>query len=146
MGGGSASKDALIGTEVDGRYLVQSELGVGGMGRVYRAEQTNIGRSVAIKVLSGEFSNNHEAVERFKNEDPVPVYRRLRNRGRLAPEGLKYISSWVNERLESCFQLMETADPKLIDEWISNWNDIIEFKVYPVISSTDAQERVSSRL
>ena len=85
-------------------------------------------------------------VERFKKRDPVPVYRRLRDRGRLAPEGLKYISSWVDERLESCFQLMETADPELIDEWISNWSDIIEFKVYPVISSTDAAEKVSSRL
>ena len=84
-------------------------------------------------------------VGRFKNEDPVPVYRRRRNHGRLAPEGLKYISSWVNERLESCSQLMETADPELIDEWISDWHDIIEFKVYPVISSTDVAERVSSR-
>lgn len=85
-------------------------------------------------------------IERFKNQDPVPVYRRFRDRGRLAPEGLRYVSSWVNEKLESCFQLMEAEDRKLVDEWIGHWNDLVEFEVYPVISSEEAVERVSSRL
>jgi hypothetical protein len=85
-------------------------------------------------------------VEHFKNQDPVPVYRRFRNRGRLAPEGLQYQSSWVDEKLERCFQLMETADRKLLDEWITNWSDIVEFEVYPVICSQEAAERVSPRL
>ncbi len=82
-------------------------------------------------------------VEHFINRDPVPVYQRFRDRGRLAPEGLRYISSWVDERLERCFQLMETADRALLDEWIANWSDIVEFEVYPVISSQDAAERVA---
>jgi len=56
-------------------------------------------------------------VEHFKNQDPVPVYRRFRDRGRLAPEGLRYVSSWVDEKLELCFQLMEAEDRKLLDEW-----------------------------
>lgn len=81
-------------------------------------------------------------IEHFKNQDPVPVYQRFRERGRLAPEGLRYVSSWVDEKLERCFQLMETDDRKFIDEWISNWNDIVEFEVYPVISSKEAAERV----
>lgn len=85
-------------------------------------------------------------VEHFKNQDPVPVYRRFRDRGRLAPEGLQYVSSWVDEKLERCFQIMETADRKLLDEWIANWSDIVEFEVYPVISSQEAVERVSPRL
>jgi Protein of unknown function (DUF3303) len=85
-------------------------------------------------------------VEHFKNRDPVPVYQRFRDRGRMAPEGLRYVSSWIDERLERCFQLMETSDPKLLDEWIANWSDIVDFEVYPVISSTEAAERVSSRL
>ena len=85
-------------------------------------------------------------VEHFKNHDPVPVYQRFRDRGRMAPEGLRYVSSWIDERLERCFQLMETSDPKLLDEWIANWSDIVDFEVYPVISSTEAAERVSSRL
>jgi hypothetical protein len=82
-------------------------------------------------------------IEYFKNQDPVPVYRRFRDRGRLAPEGLQYISSWVDEKLGRCFQLMETADRKLLDEWIANWSDIVDFEVYPVISSEEAAGRVS---
>lgn len=85
-------------------------------------------------------------IENFKNQDPVPVYRRFRERGRLAPTGLQYISSWVDERLERCFQLMETTDRNLLDEWIANWSDLVEFEVYPVISSQEAAEKVSSRL
>ena len=85
-------------------------------------------------------------VECFKNQDPVPVYRRFRDRGRLAPEGLKYVSSWVDEKLERCFQLMETDDLKLLDEWIAKWSDIVEFEVYPVISSKEAAEKVAPRL
>jgi uncharacterized protein DUF3303 len=82
-------------------------------------------------------------IENFKNQDPVPVYRRFRERGRLAPEGLQYVTSWVDEELKRCFQLMETDDRKLLDEWMSNWSDIVEFEVYPVISSNEAAEKVS---
>ena len=85
-------------------------------------------------------------VEHFKNQDPVPVYRRFRDRGRLAPEGLQYVSSWVDEKFERCFQLMETEDHKLLDEWIANWSDIVEFEIYPVLSSKDAAEKISYRL
>ncbi len=85
-------------------------------------------------------------VERFKNQDPVPVYRRFRGRGRLVPEGLRYLSSWVDEELTTCFQLMETVDRKLLEDWISNWSDIVDFEVYPVISSEEAAERVSAEL
>jgi hypothetical protein len=85
-------------------------------------------------------------VEHFMNRDPLPVYRRFRDRGRLAPEGLKYISSWVDESLERCFQLMEASERTLLDEWIANWSDIVEFEIYPVISSEEAAERVAPRL
>jgi len=85
-------------------------------------------------------------VEHFRNQDPVPVYRRFRDRGRLAPEGLQYVTSWVDEKLERCFQLMEAEDRKYLDDWIANWDDLVEFEVYPVISSTEAAERISPRL
>jgi Domain of unknown function (DUF3303) len=85
-------------------------------------------------------------VERFKNRDPIPVYRRFRDRGRLAPEGLQYVSSWVDEGLECCFQLMETDDRKLLDEWIADWSDIVEFEIYPVISSKEAAEKIAPHL
>lgn len=85
-------------------------------------------------------------VEHFRNQDPVPVYRRFRERGRLTPEGVNYVSSWVDERLQRCFQLMEATDRALLDEWVANWNDVAEFEIYPVISSSEAAERVSPRL
>jgi hypothetical protein len=85
-------------------------------------------------------------VEHFKDFDPAPVYQRFRDRGRLAPEGLRYISSWVDEKFERCFQLMETSDRALLDKWIANWSDIVEFEVYPVISSKEAAEKISPRL
>lgn len=81
-------------------------------------------------------------VERFRNRDPRPVYRRFREQGRLAPEGLEYVSSWVDERLEICFQLMEASDISFVHQWIANWSDIVEFEVYPVISSKEAADRV----
>ena len=81
-------------------------------------------------------------VEHFKNRDPLPVYRRFKEHGRLAPDGLEYVTSWVDERLERCFQLMETDDAKLLDEWLSRWSDLVEFEVYPVISSKEAAEKI----
>ena len=85
-------------------------------------------------------------IEHFKSQDPVPVYRRFRDQGRLAPEGLRYISSWVDEKLERCFQLMEAEDRKLLDEWIIKWNDLVEFEVYPVVSSEEAAKRISTQI
>jgi len=89
----------------------------------------------------GDVALLYMIVENFKNRDPVPIYQRFRDRGRLTPEGLQYVSSWVDEGLERCFQLMETADRKFLDEWIANWNDLIEFEVYPVVSSKEAAEK-----
>jgi hypothetical protein len=85
-------------------------------------------------------------IEHFKNKDALPVYRRFRDRGRLLPEGLQYLSSWVDEKLERCFQLMETADRKLLDEWIDNWSDVVEFEVHPVLSSKEAADKISPLL
>jgi hypothetical protein len=85
-------------------------------------------------------------VEHFKNKDAVPVYRRFRDKGRMAPQGLVYISSWVDDKLERCFQLMETHDRNLLDEWLANWSDLVDFEVYPVIRSKEAAERIAPQL
>lgn len=85
-------------------------------------------------------------VEHFKNDDALPVYRRFREQGRLAPEGLTYISSWVDEGLRRCFQVMETDERRLIDQWISNWSDIVDFEVIPVITSAEAITRMNPSL
>jgi hypothetical protein len=85
-------------------------------------------------------------VEHFRNKDAVPVYRRFRDSGRMAPEGLLYVSSWVDEKLERCYQLMETDDRRLLDEWMANWNDLVDFEVHPVITSRVAMEKIGPLL
>ncbi|MCB1023872.1 MAG: DUF3303 family protein [Acidobacteria bacterium] len=84
-------------------------------------------------------------IERFRNGDPKPIYERFEEKGRLAPDGLEYISSWVNASLDTCFQLMETDDEKLIDEWIKNWEDLADFEIYPVVNSAEASALVLQR-
>ncbi len=85
-------------------------------------------------------------VEHFKNGDATPIYRRFQEKGRLAPEGLKYISSWVDKDLQRCFQLMETDDENLIMEWIENWKDIVDFEVFPVMTSEEAAKEIRPKL
>jgi Protein of unknown function (DUF3303) len=85
-------------------------------------------------------------VEHFKNKDAVSVYRRFRDHGRMAPQGLVYVSSWVDDKLERCYQLMETHDAKLLDEWIQNWKDLVEFEVFSVMTSAEAAEKIAPHL
>jgi hypothetical protein len=81
-------------------------------------------------------------VEKFRNGDAAPVYRRFKEHGRLAPQGLTYVSSWVTDDLSTCFQVMETADRALLDAWMSKWSDLVEFEVHPVMTSQQASQRV----
>jgi hypothetical protein len=85
-------------------------------------------------------------IEHFRGRDPVPVYRRFRERGRLAPEGLAYVSSWITDDLAHCYQVMACADRALLDEWIERWRDLVDFEVIPVISSAEVQERLAPHL
>jgi hypothetical protein len=83
-------------------------------------------------------------IETFRNGDPRPVYERFAKCGRLAPPGVEYVSSWVDESLTKCFQIMKAESRERIEEWIANWNDIVSFEVIPVITSAEAAERVAS--
>jgi hypothetical protein len=70
---------------------------------------------------------------------PEPVYARASERGRMLPPGLAHLDSWVDERgLNRCFQLMETEEPSVFDQWIVNWSDLVEFEIVPVVKSRDA--------
>ncbi len=85
-------------------------------------------------------------VEHFRNGDALPVYRRFRDRGRMAPDGVTYVSSWVDVEMKRCYQVMETGNRALLDQWIANWNDIVEFEVHPVMTSKEAAEKIAPRL
>ena len=72
-------------------------------------------------------------VEKFKNQDGKAVYRKLRDKGRALPDGLKFVSSYVTADLGRCFQLMETDDITLFQKWIADWQEVVEFEVVPVV-------------
>ena len=76
-------------------------------------------------------------IERFKDSDPQPVGERFRSRGRMMPDGLTYHASWLEPDGSRCFQVMETARPELMDEWMGNWKDLVDFEVIPVLTSVD---------
>ncbi|MGL5806454.1 MAG: DUF3303 domain-containing protein [Xenococcaceae cyanobacterium] len=85
-------------------------------------------------------------IERLKERDPKEVYRRFREKGRMMPEGLKYIDSWVEVNFDRCFQLMECDDPKLFQEWILQWQDLGEFEIIPIVSSKETAEIVTKAI
>jgi hypothetical protein len=79
-------------------------------------------------------------IEHFRNGDAAPVYERFRAQGRMAPEGLQYVASWVSDDFKQCFQVMECDDESVLREWIAHWDDLVEFEVIPVVTSAEAAQ------
>jgi Protein of unknown function (DUF3303) len=80
-------------------------------------------------------------VEEFK--DIRAVYKRFREKGRMMPDGLKYISSWIDRDLKTCWQVMETDDERLFRQWTDAWNDLMDFQIIPVRSSAEMIDLMS---
>jgi len=86
-------------------------------------------------------------IERFRDNDMLPVYQRLQEGGRQLPEGLKYIDSWVEPNFGRCFQLMECADARLLQEWVLQWRGLgVTFEFFPVLTSAQTREVVAPYL
>jgi hypothetical protein len=85
-------------------------------------------------------------IERFRNRDALSVYRRFRERGRMMPDGLRYLESWTEANFERCFQLMECDDPSLLQKWVAEWQDLVEFEFVPVVPSKQTIEAISHML
>lgn len=85
-------------------------------------------------------------IEQFRGGDPVPVYRRFKERGRLAPEGLEYLASWVTADFQRCYQVMECDERGLLEAWMAQWHDLVEFEVVPVRTSADAAALLAPKL
>ena len=81
-------------------------------------------------------------IETFKNGEARAIYRRSREKGRMLPEGLRYVDSWVEANLGRCFQLMDCDDPKLFQRWVVNWQDLVEFEIVPVVSSKQTADAI----
>ena len=85
-------------------------------------------------------------VETFRNHDGKAIYRRLRDRGRQMPEGLTFVSSWVQADMGRCFQLMECDDVTLLQRWIVQWSDLMEFEIVPVVAGKDTAAALAALL
>ena len=84
--------------------------------------------------------------EKYKTAGAVDVYRRAKENGRMLPDGLNYISSWVDVEFTQCFQLMETEDVRLFSQWIEHWKDLVEFEIIPVRTSAEAMGVIAPKL
>ncbi len=85
-------------------------------------------------------------IEHFRPGKAPEVYRRFRDRGRMAPEGVRYIASWVDLEFRRCFQVMEADHEELIKEWTDNWIDLVEFEIVPVRTSDQAAAAIAPQL
>lgn len=85
-------------------------------------------------------------IERFRGQDAKTVYRRFRDRGRLTPDGLEFVNSWVTADLSRCFQVMETDDVTLLQRWVAEWSDLVEFEIVPVVPGRDAADGLAASL
>ena len=81
-------------------------------------------------------------IEHFKDRDALAVYRRAQQ-GRMLPDGLRYVDSWVEANFDRCFQLMERDDARLFQQWVLAWQDLVEFEIVPVVPSADTNETVA---
>jgi len=83
-------------------------------------------------------------VERLRNQDAKSIYRRLRDKGRMMPDGLKFVCSFVSADVSRCFQLMECDDVTLFQRWVAEWSDLMEFEIVPVVAGKDTGAALAS--
>ncbi|MBK5269404.1 MAG: DUF3303 family protein [Bacteroidia bacterium] len=84
-------------------------------------------------------------IEKFHPGKVKDLYKRFDEKGRLMPEGLNYINSWIDRDITTCFQVMETDNIENLHEWISYWNDLSNFEIIPVLTSAQAKEKVFNK-
>ena len=84
-------------------------------------------------------------IEQFRGGDAAPVYRRFREKGRMAPPGVEYVASWVTADLARCYQVMECKERAQLDAWMAKWEDLVRFEVVPVVTSAEAAATMAAR-
>ncbi len=85
-------------------------------------------------------------IEHFRDKNPIPLYKRFQEKGRMMPDGLKYVGSWIEANFDRCFQLMECDNASAIQEWVLAWGDLADFEIVPVVPSKETAELVNRRL
>jgi Protein of unknown function (DUF3303) len=84
-------------------------------------------------------------IETFRNQDAKSVYRRFRDKGRLMPDGIAFVDSWVTADLSRCFQVMECEDITLLQRWAAEWSDLVQFEIVPVVPGKDTAAALSGK-
>ncbi len=115
------------------------------MGLLMRVKRRRCSPCEARPAIVDDCTVLYMIIERFAGGDPAPVYRRFAERGRLAPEGLAYVGSWVTSDLTRCYQVMDCADRSLLDAWMAQWDDLVQFEVVEVMTSAEAAEAVAQQ-
>ncbi len=85
-------------------------------------------------------------IERFRNQDAKAVYRRFRDKGRMMPDGVAFVNSWVSADLGRCFQVMECEDVALLQRWVAQWSDLIDFEIVPVVTGKDTAAALADQI
>jgi hypothetical protein len=81
-------------------------------------------------------------IERFHPGKVKSLYKRFEEKGRMLPDGVIYVNSWIDEQVATCYQVMESDAKEKIVEWVQKWNDLVDFEVIPVITSAQAKAKV----
>ena len=84
-------------------------------------------------------------IETFRNQDAKSVYRRFRDKGRLMPDGIAFVDSWVTADLSRCFHVMECEDITLLQRWAAEWSDLVQFEIVPVVPGKDTAAALSGK-
>jgi hypothetical protein len=85
-------------------------------------------------------------IETFRNQDAKTVYRRFRDKGRMMPDGVAFVGSWVTADLSRCFQLMEASDVTLLQRWVGEWSDLAHFEIFPVVPGKETAAALADQL
>jgi hypothetical protein len=93
-------------------------------------------------LINNKSDMQYMIIERFHPGKVRAMYQRFAEKGRMLPEGVSYINSWINESVTTCYQVMESESPEKLQHWIDQWKDLVDFEVVPVISSAEAKEKV----
>ncbi len=84
-------------------------------------------------------------IEHFKKDKILELYQRFDKKGRMLPKGVTYINSWIDENIETCYQIMESESLEKLQDWIANWNDLADFEIIPVLTSAEAKTKILNK-
>jgi hypothetical protein len=103
---------------------------------------TSFHKKGELLLMNNNTAMHYMIIERFHPGKVKDMYQRFEEKGRMLPEGVNYVNSWINEPVTGCYQVMGSESPEKLEEWMDQWKDLVDFEVIPVISSAQAREKI----